>query len=31
MDRFATAANALTCQFNTFYYELGSAGIDAFA
>jgi hypothetical protein len=31
MDRFATAANALTKLYNTFYYEYGTAGIDAFA
>ncbi len=30
-DRFSTAANAVCSSFNTYFYEPGTSGVDAFA
>jgi hypothetical protein len=31
IDRFATANNRVLEMFNSYFYEVGTAGIDAFA
>lgn len=31
IDRFATNSNAILPRFNSYFYELGSGGVDCFA
>ena len=31
MDRFATASNALLRKYNSYFHEIETAGVDAFA
>ena len=31
MDRFATASNAVLPEFNSYFFETGCAGVDAFS